>query len=271
MQISYASDPGSVDKPNEDWFYASPELIVVLDGSTARTETGCRHGVAWYSQHLGEAIVRIAGKDALVDVLAEAISDVVALHPECDLTSPGTPSAAAAIVRLDSDLDYLVLSDVTLVVDTAKGIEIVTDPRVSSTGRPARSEAQSWPLDAPERAPLVLQMKAGELAARNTSGGYWIAAADPQAAEHALTGSVELGDVRRIAAVSDGAASAVDRYGLLTWAATLDLLAGPGPGRLIEQVRSAEAQDLNAVRWPRMKRADDATVVFMDLQEDDPE
>lgn len=267
MQISYASDPGSMDKPNEDWFYASPELIVVLDGSTARTETGCRHGVAWYSQHLGEAIVNLAGKKLLVDVLADAISTVAALHPECDLGNPGTPSAAVAVAQLGNDLDYLVLSDVTLVIDTAQGIEIVADPRVSSAAQPARSEAQSWPLDAPERAPLVLQMKAGELAARNTPGGFWIAAADPRAAEHALTGSVKLSNVRRVAALSDGAASAVDRYGLLTWASALDLLKSRGPSRLIEQVRSAEAKDPNAVRWPRMKRADDATVVFMEVRE----
>lgn len=264
MQIRYASDPGSAEKPNEDWFHASPELVVVLDGATARTDTGCRHGVAWYSQHLGEAIVRLIGKYSLASVLAEAIRTVAALHPECDLASPGTPSAAVGIARLGEEIDYLVLGDVSLVFDTVGGVEVITDPRVSATGEPARSQAESWPLDAPERVPLVLQMKAGELAARNAPGGYWIAAADPAAAEHALTGSVALADVRRVAVLSDGAASAVDRYGLMTWQAVLNTLAGAGPERLIEQVRSAEAEDPNAVRWRRMKSADDATVVFAD-------
>lgn len=266
MQIRYASDPGSVEKPNEDWFYASPELIVVLDGATARTDTGCRHGVAWYSQHLGETIVKLAGNYSLVDVLSEAIKTVAALHPECDLASPGTPSAAVGIVQLADKIDYLVLADVSLVFDSVRGVEVITDPRVSSTGEPARSQAESWPLDAPERIPLVLQMKAGELAARNVPGGYWIAAADPAAAEHALTGSIALSEVRRIAALSDGAASAVDRYGLMSWQAMLEVLARSGPKRFIEQIRRAEAEDPKAIRWRRMKRADDATVVFMDLR-----
>jgi hypothetical protein len=266
MKIRFASDPGSAEKPNEDWFYASPELIVVLDGATARTDTGCRHGVAWYSQHLGETIVKLVGKYSLVEVLAEAIKTVAALHPECDLASPGTPSAAVGIIQLGDEIEHLVLGDVSLIFDTVGGVKVITDPRVSSTGEPARSQAESWPLDAPERAPLVLQMKASELAARNVPDGYWIAAADPEAAEHALTGAVALGDVRRVSVLSDGAASAVDRYGLMNWQTALDALAGPGPDWIIEQIRTAEAEDPNAVRWRRMKRADDATVVFMDLR-----
>ncbi|MFF0471528.1 hypothetical protein ACFYPX_29345 [Micromonospora zamorensis] len=46
MRVSTASEAGNPKSPNEDWAMASENLIVVLDGATARTGTGCVHGIA---------------------------------------------------------------------------------------------------------------------------------------------------------------------------------------------------------------------------------
>ena len=40
------------------------------------------------------------------------------------------------------------------------------------------------------------------------------------------------------------------------------MLAAPGPGELITQVRAAEATDADGARWPRLKASDDATIVY---------
>lgn len=47
MRVATATDPGHPLRPNEAWVAAAQGLIVVLDGATARTDTGCVHGVAW--------------------------------------------------------------------------------------------------------------------------------------------------------------------------------------------------------------------------------
>ncbi len=47
--------PGDPGTPNEDWVAVTSDLVVVLDGATVRTETGCVHGAAWYTGELGAA------------------------------------------------------------------------------------------------------------------------------------------------------------------------------------------------------------------------
>jgi hypothetical protein len=260
-----ATDPAGAGGASEDWHCARDRLIVVLDGATARTDTGCEHGTAWFTRRLGSAITTLAGPDhRLPDTIAEAIETVAAAHRRCDLTHPGTPAAALGVLRLvGSTLDYAVLGDVTMVFDHAGGdVEALTDDRVEATARAERDAADRLAIDSPDKRAALVEMKRAELAARNTAGGYWVAAADPAAAGHAMVGSLEVGLVRRAAVLTDGAARAVTPFAVLDWTGLLNLVEDSGPGRLINLVRQAEASDPTGVRWPRNKRGDDATVVY---------
>ncbi|MGQ0776584.1 MAG: hypothetical protein ACT4NY_19525 [Pseudonocardiales bacterium] len=248
---------------------ATSDLVVMLDGATIRTETGCRHGAAWFTRKLGALIIaRAASRSTPLDrVLANAISDVAALHPECDITHPGTPSAAAAIVRLDADrLCYLVLGDVTIVLDTLEGVQTVSDQRVSTTAAAERAVVDRYLIGSPEKSEALVKMKHAELAARNQPGGYWIAAADPAAVTHAVSGEIRTEDVRRLAVLTDGAARFVDLFALGEWRTVLNVVARCGPQWFITQlVRSVESADPLGARYPRNKTSDDATVVFAEL------
>ncbi|MGA3538493.1 hypothetical protein ACK8GE_04235 [Micromonosporaceae bacterium DT194] len=128
MRVSIASEAGNPSSPNEDWAMASENLIVVLDGATARTDTGCVHGIAWYAVKLGSALAGLAAdRDAaLSNALMHGIRFTADQHRNtCDLSHPGTPSAATAILRLrDTVLEYLVLGDVTVLIDTVDGIQV---------------------------------------------------------------------------------------------------------------------------------------------------
>jgi hypothetical protein len=57
----------------------------------------------------------------------------------------------------------------------------------------------------------------------------------------------------------------VDRFDLLDWPRFLDVLAEQGPDAIIAQVRAAEYSDPDGQRWPRGKRHDDATAVYLAL------
>ncbi|WP_244252067.1 protein phosphatase 2C domain-containing protein [Micromonospora antibiotica] len=252
--------------PNEDWAVAGERLILVLDGATARTGTGCEHGVAWYAAKLGSALAGLAvDRDTpLADALAQGIRSVAEQHRHsCDLDHPGTPSAAIAVLRpRDGSLEFLVLGDVTVVIDTADGIRVVTDDRVDGTARAEREEVNRHPFGTVAKQAALLRMKHAELAARNRPGGYWVAAADPTAASYAITGDVPLDNVRRVAVLTDGAARPVALFDLLTWADVLDVLDREGPVALIRRVRASEAADPACLRWPRNKCSDDATAVY---------
>jgi hypothetical protein len=89
-------------------------------------------------------------------------------------------------------------------------------------------------------------------------GGYWTAAANPEAAHQALVGVVPRENIHRAAVLSDGAASLAE-YGLANWTEILDVLQQHGPVELIRRIRAAEASDPFGERWPRYKTGDDAT------------
>lgn len=265
MRVSTASEAGNLNAPNEDWAVATEGLIVVLDGATARTGTGCVHGVAWYAAKLGSAISGLAvdRQVKLGDALTYGIRFTADQHRECDLSHPGTPSAATGIIRLnDTALEYLVLGDVTILVETSDGIRVITDDRVDHTAKEERAEADRYPFGSAEKQAALLRMKHAELAARNQPDGYWVAAADPSVATHAITGSFPLDNVRRVAVLTDGAARMVALFGLLDWAAVLDLLDESRPTELVRRVRAIEAADPSCMRWARNKTSDDATAVY---------
>lgn len=129
--------------------------------------------------------------------------------------------------------------------------------------RAERQAADELPSGSPEKAQALVRMKQAELTARNVAGGYWLAAADPAIVAHAITGDVPRQHIQRAALLSDGAARAVDPFGLGDWQGILTILAAAGPGELIRQVRAAETADPAGLRWPRNKIHDDATAILI--------
>ena len=261
-RVQVATDPGA-DQPNEDHhIVVGDHAVVVIDGQTARTGTGCRHGVAWYTRQLGAAIawaLRDPGR-GLRDVAAEAISLTAAAHPSCDLSNPGTPSAVLGIARrVDAGVEWLLLGDVTMVARAGGRVVVERDTRVDEATRVERQRAVTLPVGSPEREQALVLMKRAEHRARNREGGFWCASTDAAAAMHARSGTVA--DVSEVVLLSDGAARLVD-FGLVDWPGVFDLLRQGGPGEVIRRVRAAEATDRGMVRWPRTKASDDATVVW---------
>jgi hypothetical protein len=225
----------------------------------------CCHGVAWYTHHLGGALLgrlsRDDGRD-LTALVAAAIEEIAADHRgTCDITHPSSPQATVVIARLrESRLDYLLLADCFLVLDqVCGGPLIITDEREVAARRDcwvplaglARGTAEYERVR--DRCVEALQAR------RNQPGGYWIAKDDPHAAEEAVAGSRPQHDLDGAALLSNGASRAVSPYGLTTWPGLLELLRTEGPAGIIQRVRQAEAtHPQNTQAQP----PDDVTVAF---------
>jgi hypothetical protein len=233
MRVTLATDPGAPDWPNEDFAAVADGVAVLLDGCTTRApreqDTGCAHGVAWFARTLGSTFLGLlAARPAvpLPDALAAAIGDVRARHAgPCDLTSPITPAATVVAVRAAGD-----------------GLEYLA---LSDS-----SIAFDAACDGP---PLVI------------SDTHPPAAARPEAAGLARSGTLPRAGLSGVALLSDGATRITDRFGLLSWAASVGVAREQGPDELIRQVRAAEASDPGGIRWPRGKDRDDATAVYWHL------
>jgi hypothetical protein len=272
MHAAVITEPGAQDLANEDWAGVAPGLAVVLDGLSApgSTGTGCRHGTPWYVAQLGPRLLTMASDPVrtLVYALAEAIRQVADLHPECDLTHPGTPSATVVLLRaLGGHADYLVLADAVMLLDTSDGLRVITDDRINNLATRERAAASQLPTGSSRHLRRRVQLTTALRRARNRPGGYWVAAADPLAATQAITGSLPRKKLHRAVLLSDGASRLVDVFGLAAWSELLALLDDSGPAELVRRVRAAEAADPQGRRWPRTKRSDDATVVYLVLND----
>ncbi|MFC1441048.1 protein phosphatase 2C domain-containing protein [Streptacidiphilus sp. N1-10] len=244
MQISHTSEASPDAAANEDFVIASERFAVVLDGATdSGLPNGCVHGVAWLAQRLGTQLAAVLVTEPESDlrgVLRRAILDTRALHADCDLSNPNSPSATVAIVRERGGmLDCLVLADAAVLVERRDG-EVVelTDDRV-------------------DHLPAYDRESVSRL--RNTEGGFWVAGAEPAAAEQALTMSLPLAGISRFLLVSDGVSRLVERFG---WGRRdlLDLVEKQGPAAAVRAVREAErAMPEGGFRG---KRHDDATAAF---------
>lgn len=270
VKVAGFTSPGTPGKPNEDYFLFDPTTVFVLDGATARTDTGCIHGASWFSTKLGEALkAQVAHNTELKHALGLAIETVADLHrTTCDLMHPGTPSATVALVNFEPGVTrWLLLGDATIVFQTDQKTLVMSDTRGRFPVPAEQQEADKYPIGDPRKSVALQAMKRAELATRNTPDGFWVAAADSSTAQEALTGSIPTAEIEALAIMSDGAARAVDLFHLFSWEEFANTAFSDGPQTVIDAVREVETTDPVGKRWPRNKPSDDATLVVCRFQE----
>jgi hypothetical protein len=272
MQVTLASRRSPEAASNEDFITATPGVVVVIDGASvpAGLATGCGHGTAWFARQLGTqllALLTTQGDHGPADSLAQAITDVAALHADtCDLGHPGSPSATVAVLREQPEaIDWLVLGDTTILLEEPTGIRTITDDRLENVAAGQHRAMHQHATGSADHDRSFAELVTEQRRHRNHPDGFWVASTDPAAAQHALTDTVPRDGLQRAAVLSDGATRLVDRFGLLDWPSFLDLLAEQGPGAIIQQVRAAEDSDPDGRRWPRGKRHDDASAAYCHL------
>lgn len=261
-----ATDAGHPGQPNEDFAGAVPGAVVLLDGAgIPRTESICRHGVAWYTHRLGGTLLgrlsRADGRD-LTAILAAAIDQLAAEHRgTCDITNPSSPQATVAIIRTaGGQLDYLVLADCFVVLGQGPGGPLViTDDREVTARRVCSAPLVGVAAGTAEYDSVRDDCITALQARRNQRGGYWIAKDDPHAAEEAFTGSYPLRELGAAALLTNGASRIVSPYALTSWPGVLELLCADGPGEIIRRIRQAEA---DSSADPATAVPDDATVAY---------
>ncbi|WP_210585825.1 protein phosphatase 2C domain-containing protein [Streptomyces sp. GESEQ-35] len=261
MRTEVVCEPGDPTHPNEDFASVAVPAsgqggaLVVLDGVTPPKDgTGCLHSVPWYTARLGGALTELTVSlpdVPLAEALAAAITRTAESHAQtCDLSHSRTPQATVVLARWSgATVEYLVLSDSALLVESTDGtVTALLDDRLSRL--PRTSLATDTVADT---------------TVRNKEGGFFTAAADPSVAARAVTGVLPRGDVRALAALTDGATRWVEKFHEGDWADCFDLVRKEGAGELVARVRALELADTERRFLRRSKTHDDATVVYAEL------
>ena len=258
------------------------DSVWLLDGATtpARVPSCCDKDASWYVDRLDAALTAQLedAQTELRDALADAITEVEEEHARGCLnpTRGRGPSSTVAIARRDEVwLDVLVLGDSTVLLDHGDHITSVRDTRLASVAAEFRREIESALAsghgyrDADHERRRARLVEAERLS-RNREGGYWIAADEPRAADHALTGRYRIGtktpNVSRVVLMSDGVHSAASLFALYDSNERFFVeAANDGPEACIRKLRATEASDPTGQRYPRTKLSDDASLLIWDL------
>lgn len=262
MRTDVVSEPGGPGRPNEDFAAVAPPALgrggclVVLDGVTPPASgTGCLHSVPWFTARLGGALTELTVSCpdlTLPEILSRAIVRTGEAHRDtCDLSHPRTPQATVVLVRWSREtVEHLVLCDAVLLLRSPGGtVTPVLDDRLSRLPRSAL--ASDAIVDA---------------RVRNKEGGFFTAAADPEVAARAVTGTLPREEVHALAALSDGAARWTELFHEGDWTDLFAFVRGRGARALVERVRELETADREERAFlGRAKTHDDATVVYAEL------
>ncbi|GHE98469.1 hypothetical protein GCM10017786_34230 [Amycolatopsis deserti] len=229
-------------RPTEDRVVVLDHAVVVLDGATSADPDQPSGG--WYAEHLAAQLAREPAGDPRA-VLARAIA---AVAREFGLRPGASPSSTVAMLRWDDDrVDALVLAD-SPIVAFGQSVDVLADDRLATLRRAGRLRTQD-----------------AVRALRNQPGGFWVAEADPSAADRALTRSWPRAELDAVLLATDGVSCGVDDYGLFTWPEALRLARARGVDAVLDSVRAAEDSDPDATRWPRAKRHDDQALVLVEF------
>ncbi|MCX5416585.1 protein phosphatase 2C domain-containing protein [Streptomyces sp. NBC_00059] len=261
MRIELATEPGSPERPNEDWASASVPAggqggcLILLDGVTPPSGSdGCVHSVPWFTTRLGSSLAELSASRrdlTLAEILALSIRHTADTHRSlCDLSHPRTPQATVVLARWDGlRVEHLVLSDSVLLLEGPDGtVAPLLDDRLDRL-------PPGW----------LASEEIADARARNKEGGFFTAAADPSVASRAVTGETPRDEVRALAALTDGASRWTEKFREGDWTATLEVLRKSGPQGLIDRVRELERADTERVYLRRGKTHDDATAVLVEL------
>jgi hypothetical protein len=240
----------------------TPGAVIVLDGASAFGPAAV--SPAAYADRLGSEIasgLAAAPAARLAGILATAIA---ATASALDLHDDG-PSSTVAIARLSGgNADLLVLGDCYLAFRSAGTTTILTDDRIDHLGLPQPSRyrdrlAAGSGYDA-THAQILRELQASQRSRRNTTGGYWIAAANPEAAAHAITRTTPHAALDWIVMATDGAIETARHLGLDDWDA-IACTSQAGLSQFLWRCHEWEEDtDPDGCQLPRAKQHDDKAI-----------
>ena len=130
-----------------------------------------------------------------------------------------------------------------------------------------RAAASGRALSGPEKRALVDDVILGNRRLRNAEGGYWCL--DPSGAglAHLRRATLPRPEVVAVAGMSDGMWRVFGSFGLADAASELPELSAKRIEGLVAELRGLEEKDPDYVRYPRLKKSDDASVFWLGGEE----
>ncbi|MFG3618058.1 PP2C family serine/threonine-protein phosphatase [Nocardia sp. NPDC047654] len=262
MQVATAQLAAQSD---EDRVAVTGSSVVVLDGASSFSADGKAAGA--YVDVLSRELVRRLQDDRaeLPTILSSAIATTAA---RLSLQPGSAPSSTVAIFRVNEhNIEILILGDSMAVIGVNDGnYEVVVDERLTELNLPEsklyRSRLQAGRGYDDTHHAILAALQRAERFYRNTEGGYWIAEADPAAANHSLTGSYPRKSAGWAILATDGAAEPLAAMGI-PWPEVAQMNEGALSNLLVRCREWESVEDPDGRLCPRSKRHDDKSIAVI--------
>jgi serine/threonine protein phosphatase PrpC len=277
--IDEISLPGSPERVNEDALGATGTIAFVLDGVTGLADSPLLSGksdAAWVAAVARDLFLehgpgRAGDLRALIKIVTEGI---VERFERERIRIPAEryelPWTTLSIIGITPGLLHIAyLGDSRVIVETSGGeihnfgtnpTRTAFEQRLSAR---VAAQSKSTGLGSEASRALVLPELRRARNTVNTTNGYWLLGADPQAAAHAGATSLALSGPATVLLTTDGFYALKDDYERFD---DRDLIATSQTLGLAEmgvQLRRIENDDPDGQRFPRMKKSDDATALLV--------
>ncbi|MDH0303360.1 MULTISPECIES: protein phosphatase 2C domain-containing protein [unclassified Pseudomonas] len=260
--LSLAGKPGV---PNDDRIGCADRHAWVIDGATDLGEPGLlgeRGGAAWLSSTAQRAFAAASG--SLSDICQNVFASIAkAYEHDCRREPFGSwelPRAAFAAVALEGDeLVCAHLADCVVLHRGTEGVRFLT-PAPDHDDECAAAAALGAGIGAHGvRPPAVLEdRRAARMRAREVLSVDAVCAGENTChTRH----PVSQGD--DIVLMSDGLAALLSPYQVLGPEAFIDQLLSNGLDDLARRLRAIEQEDAACLRYPRFKKSDDASAIWL--------
>lgn len=274
--------PGTPERTNEDALGANAHIAFVLDGVTGVGDTPLLPGksdAAWVS-HLARDLLLQHGAEYGVDLraLLTRVGQDIAERFERERLRPPVaryefPWTTVSLIGVsDGRLDIAYVGDSRVLIETSDDEihNFGTNPsrtafetKLAAKMIAARKE-KSLSVETIRETVLPDLRRVRETV--NTPSGFWLLGADPAVGQNANVTSIELKGPATVLLTTDGFYALTDdykRYGDRELIATAQTI---GLHVLARELRHIEDDDPAGVRYPRMKKSDDATALLVRVE-----
>ena len=273
----------SVKDYNEDTAYVGENFAWVIDGATGlngRNFIDEKSDARWFVKKWNDFLIEnIMEKDVeLEDMVREGIGLIKDeyfsnIGPEYkdDLEPIDFPSSTIAIIRfMDNILEYFVLGDCMIVIGKEDGTNsIIVDESLNRLdGRVIdfmTNEKLNNNLTHAAAREKAMDLLIKHRLMKNKPGGYWSLEFSEEAAKNALKGKEILHGKNKILMMSDGFSVLFNKYLHLDEKEIIEFVEIKGLDRSYSIIREIENNDSECIEYPRLKKSDDSSAVFLEL------
>jgi|GEM_PF-641957 len=265
---------------NEDVYGATDNSYWIMDGALSLNRTNYTDDfsdvvwmVKWWQNYLKKHLDQFEKtiKTILEEGVAQLNHDFSKFANIDDLNKLDRASAGIGIVRINNDnLESFVLGDVEINLKTEKEIITLVDQKVEELdnkvmemifNNPKREQEFAFKGYTVEELDVLRENRSK----MNSEDGYYILEHDVNAIQNGIYREYRLDNIKEILMMSDGFSSIHNKYDLLSVEDLLAKSKNEGMKPLLKMIRDVEESDPKIETYKRLRRHDDATAVYINV------